>query len=204
MRVKSVRGGIDRAAGTGAHDAADLGHYAAAEDVALEDFSVTGQGVDSFLDAGSAGVIQANTGSPVSKGHLLHLANLFAHGLGEGTSAYREILREDIDQSAVYGAAAGDYAVSVGVALFHPEVGAAVLYKHVVFFKAAGIQQEFQPFAGGFLAFGMLGLDALLPAAQTNASEPVSVRFRSVNSYYLNILSTSFTASGRANTATRS
>ena len=83
---------------------------------------------------------------------------------------------------------------------------AAVLDKHVVFFEAAGIQEEFQALPGRLLAFRMLGLDALLSTTETGflASLYQLLDVFALYTHYLNILSTSFTASGRANTATRS
>ena len=51
---------VDRAAGAGSHDAGDLGNDPAGHDVAVKDLAVGGQGVDAFLDAGAARVVQAD------------------------------------------------------------------------------------------------------------------------------------------------
>ena len=199
-------GGIYRTAGAGTHNAADLRDHSAGKDVALEDFPVTGQGVDAFLDAGTARIIEADAGSPVAKGHVLHLADLLAHRLGQGPAGDGEILGKDVDQAASDGAAAGDYPVSVRMGFFHSKVGAAVLDKHVVLFKTTRVQQEFQALTGGFLALGVLGLDALFSSSQARflASFHQFLDVICLNTHYLNNLSTSFTASGRAKTATRS
>ena len=53
-----------------------------------------------------------------------------------------EILREDIDQPAVDRARSGDHAVAGDVLRLHPEVGAIMLDEHVIFFEAAGIEQD--------------------------------------------------------------
>ncbi len=160
-------GGVNRTAGAGAHDGADLGNNAAGEDVPLEDFPVAGEGVDALLDAGAAAVVEADAGCPVTKRHVHDLADFLAHGLGQGASAHGEVLGENVHQAAADGAATGDDSVSVGVALFHPEVGAAMLHEHVILFETARVQQHLQALAGRFLAFGVLGFDALFAAAQT-------------------------------------
>jgi hypothetical protein len=48
----------------------------------------------------------------------------------------------------------------------HAEVGAAVLDEHVPLFEAALVEQQFDALARGELALGVLGVDALLAAAQ--------------------------------------
>ena len=49
---------------------------------------------------------------------------------------------------------------------FHPEVGAAVLHEHVELLEAARVQQHGEALTGGELAFLVLGVDALLSAAE--------------------------------------
>ena len=158
-------GGIHGTAGAGTHDAADLRHHARGKDVALENFPVAGQGVDAFLDARTAGIVEADAGGAVAEGHILHLADFLAHGLGQGTAAHGEILGKNVYQAPVDGAAAGYHAVTVRMALVHPEIGASVLYKHVKFLKAAFVQQQGQAFAGRHFPFGVLGFDAFFTAA---------------------------------------
>ncbi len=158
-------GGIHRTAGAGTHDAADLRHHAGREDVALENLSIAGQGIDAFLDTCTAGIVEADARGAVAQGHVLYLADFLAHGLGQGTAAHREVLGKNVNQAAVDGAAAGNHAVAVRMALVHSEVGAAVLYKHVKFFKAAFVQQQGQAFPGRHFSFGVLGLDAFFTTA---------------------------------------
>lgn len=56
---------------------------------------------------------------------------------------------------------------SPGIFVFlRAEIGAAVADGHVVFFKTALIQQDFQPLPGGEYTFGVLGSDTPLAAAQ--------------------------------------
>ena len=52
------------------------------------------------------------------------------------------------------------------IGLFHAEIHRAVGDEHVVFFEGAGIEQHIEALAGRQLALGVLGVDALLAAAQ--------------------------------------
>ena len=158
--------GIDCSAGAGTEDAADLGDYAGTQDVALEDFAETGQGIDAFLDAGAAGIIQADAGRAVADGHVHDLADLFGHGFGQGTAADGKILGKHINETPGDGAAAGDDAIAVKMLLIHAEVRTAVLDEHVEFFKASLIKKHGNAFAGRVLAFLVLRLDAFFAAAK--------------------------------------
>ena len=171
-------GGIHRTAGARAEDTADLRHHARSEDVPFKDLSETGQGVDAFLDARAAGIVQADDRGAGADRQVHHLANLFGHRLGQGSAGDGEILRKDIHYTAVDGAAAGHHAVAVEVLLVHAEVRAAVLHEHIVLLEAAleaaFVEKERNPLAGGQLALGMLGLDAFLPAAETGVRAPLN------------------------------
>ena len=52
----------------------------------------------------------------------------------------------------------------------HPEVGAAVLHEHIEFFKAALIEKEREPLAGGKLSLAVLGIYALLTSSELGGS----------------------------------
>ena len=82
----SEGGGVYRSAGAGAEDAADLRHDTGGKNVALKDVAVAGEGVDAFLDAGSARIVQADARGAVAYGEVHDLADLLRHGLGKGTS----------------------------------------------------------------------------------------------------------------------
>ena len=158
--------GIDSSAGAGAEDAADLRDDARGEDVPLENLTEAGKGIDAFLDARTAGIIQADAGCSVADGHVHDLADLFGHGFGKGTATDGEILGEDIDETAADGAATGHHAVTVDVLLLHAEVGAAVMHEHVEFFEAAFVKEKGDALTGGELAFLVLRVDAFLTAAE--------------------------------------
>jgi hypothetical protein len=55
-----------------------------------------------------------------------------------------------------------------------------VLDEHVIFFEAAGIEQNGKALAGSQAALGVLGLNALLTAAEARQLAP---RFRALRSW---------------------
>ena len=160
------RGGIDSAAGAGAKDGGDLGHHAACHHVTPEDFGITSQGVNPFLDAGSAAVVQTDHRTAVFERHVHDLTNLFRVGFGKRTTKDGEILGEDIDQALVDGGAARYHAIAGDELLVHAKVGASVGDKEVKLLEAAGVNQQLDPFPGCELAFFVLFLDAFFASAQ--------------------------------------
>src|SRR5690606_27184067 len=93
--------------------------------------------------------------------------------LGQRAAEHREVLAEDEHQSAVDGAVAGNHAVAGHAVFGHSEIVAAVLDEDVPFLEAAVVEQDVDALAGGQLALGVLGRDALLAAAQLGARAPL-------------------------------
>src|SRR5208282_4531820 len=72
--------------------------------------------------------------------------------------------------AAVDRAPAGDDAVAGNlVFLVHAEIDAAMLHEHVEFLERIMVEQQFDAFARRQLAAGVLGVDALLTAAEPGA-----------------------------------
>jgi hypothetical protein len=69
-------------------------------------------------------------------------------------------------QTAIDHAVAGDDAIARNFVVLHPKVSAAVLNKHIPFFKGAFVQQQLDALARRELAFAVLCVDALLAPAQ--------------------------------------
>jgi hypothetical protein len=92
--------------------------------------------------------------------------------LAQRAAEHREILGEGIDQPAVDRARSADDAVAGDLLRLHPEVGAIMLDEHVIFFEAAGIEQDRQPLASGQPALGVLRRDPLLAAAAPRQLAP--------------------------------
>jgi hypothetical protein len=84
-------------------------------------------------------------------------------GFGHRPAHDSEILCKDIDHPAIHRAPARDHPIACGTFGLHAEIGAAMGHEHVEFFKAALIQQQFDPLARGQLALGMLRINAALP-----------------------------------------
>ena len=157
---------VDRAAGAGAHDQRDLRHDARGQHVALEDVGVAGERDDALVDARAAGVVDADHRDADAHRVVHDLADLLGVRLRERAAEDREVLREDEDRAAVDRAVAGDDAVAGHRLAGHVEVGAAVLDEHVPLLEAALVEQQLDALAGGELALGVVGVDALAPAAE--------------------------------------
>ena len=164
---------VHRAAGARPHDGGDLRHHAGGERVAQEDVGVAAERRHPLLDAGAAGVVEADDRRPVVHRQVHQLADLGGVGLRQRAAEDGEVLGEDVDQPAVDGAVAADHAVAGDAALGHPEVGAAVGDQRIDLDERAGVEQQLHPLAGGQLAGGVLLVDALLAAAQAGALEAV-------------------------------
>jgi hypothetical protein len=164
---------VDVAARAGAHDDRDLRDDAAGDDVAPEHLAVAAEGGDALLDAGAAGVEQADDRRPRPQGHVLDLGDLLRVGLGQGAAEDREILREDKDGAAVDRAPAGYHAVAGNLDVIHAEIGAAVLHEHVELLERAVVEQELDALAGGELRLRVLRLDALHAASDARLRPPL-------------------------------
>ena len=141
--------------------------------VALEHLAIAAQGRDALLDAGAAGVEQADDGRARLHRHVLHLHDLLRVRFRQRAAEHGEVLGEQIDRAAVDRAPAGDDAVAGDFGLFHAEVGRAVLDEHVELLERALVEQEFDALARGQFAALVLGLDALFAAAQAGLAAPL-------------------------------
>ena len=149
-------GRVDGAAGAGAHDGGDLRDDAGGERVAQEDVGVAGERHHAFLDAGAAGVVEADDGSADAHGDVHDLDDLGGVGFGERAAEDGEVLGEDEDEAAFDAAVAGDEAVAEDFLLVHAEVGAAVGDQLVGLFEGAFVEQELDALAGRHLALLVL------------------------------------------------
>ena len=133
--------------------------------VALEHLAVAAERGDAFLDAGAAGVEQADDRRAGAHRHVLDFYDLLRMGFRQRAAEHGEILGEGEHGAAVDGAEAGDHAVAGDVALLHAEIGGAVLDEHVELLERAAVHQELDALARGELAALVLRLDARLAAA---------------------------------------
>ena len=137
---------INVAARAWAHDDADLRDDARSHHVLQEDIGVTREGLYTFLDAGAAGVEQADHRRADLHGLLLHFYDLGGVGAGERAAKHGEVLGEHIDHAAADRAPTGNHAVAWDALFVHSEFVAAMLDEHVELFERALIEQERDPF----------------------------------------------------------
>ena len=154
-------GAVDGAARAGAEDGGDLRHHPRGQGVAQEDVGVAAEGGDALLDARAAGVVEADDRRAHLHREVHDLADLLGVGLGEAAAEDREVLGEDVDETPVDAAVAGDDAVARDLLLGHAEVEAAVLDQLVELLEGALVEEELDALAGGELAFPVLALAPL-------------------------------------------
>ena len=160
---------IDVAAGARAHDHRNLRDDARGDDVPLEHLAIAAERRDAFLDAGAAGVEQADDRRAGAHRHVLDFYDLLRMRLRQRAAEHGEILGEGEDGAAVDGAPAGDDAVAGDVRLLHAEIVGAVLDEHVELLERVAVHEQLDPLARRELAALVLGLDARLAAAGAGA-----------------------------------
>ena len=163
---------IDVAAGAGTHDDGNLRNDARGQHVALEHLGIAAECGHALLDAGAAGIVDADDGRAVPQRHVLHLLDLFGMRLRQRAAEHREILGEQKDRAAVDGAPAGDDAVAGDLLLLHAEIGGAMLDEHVELLERAFIEKNLDTLARGQLAALVLRVDAGLAAAHAGILAP--------------------------------
>ena len=92
---------INGSTGARAEDTGNLGNNTGSQDVTLENLSVSCQGIYSFLDTSSTGVVQTDNGSAHLHGLIHYFTDLHSQSLRQGSTEYGEILSEDIYQTSV-------------------------------------------------------------------------------------------------------
>ena len=110
-------GGVDVAAGAGAHDQADLRDHAGGVHVAAEDLAVEAERDHALLDPRAGALVDADDRAAGLDGEVHHLADLLAVDLAERAAEDGEVLGEHAHLPAVDGAVAGDHAVAVRAVL---------------------------------------------------------------------------------------
>ena len=99
--------------------------------------------------------------------HIHDFANLLRVGFRQRPAEHGEVLREDINHTAVDRAPAGHNTVAFRAVFLHAEFGAAMGDKHVELFKAVFVQQQLYAFARCQFALGVLRGDTLFTTTQS-------------------------------------
>src|SRR5579872_200716 len=159
------RGRINCTAGAWSHDCRNLRNYPAIKGIAKKDVGITCQRHDTLLNAGSAGIVEADHWRSHFGGEVHDFDNLGGIGLGQRTAKHGEILGKDEYQTPFDAAVSGDEAIAVDLLLCHSEVVAAVRYQFVGFFKRALVEQKLNALASRHFAFFMLAFAPLLASA---------------------------------------
>ncbi len=140
-------GAVGRAAGAGAADERNLRHGAREHDVVVEDLSVAGEGIDPFLHAGAAGIVDEDEGGAGFQGLCHDLGDLYGVDLAGRTAGDGKVLAGQVHQAAVDGGRPGHHAVGGVLLLRHSEHDGTVLGKQAHFLEAVRVHQGLDPLA---------------------------------------------------------
>ena len=162
--------GIHGTTSTGPHHHTDLWDHATGHNIALEYLSIATKGGNTLLNTGTTRIIETNNWCAYFHGLIHKLADFFCVGLRERAAKDSKVLAKYKYQTAINSAITNHHPIARHMLLIHIKVGAAMLNKHIPFFKAALIEQKVEPLASGKLAFGMLGINAFLPATQSGTA----------------------------------
>ncbi|GJE59385.1 hypothetical protein MPOCJGCO_1476 [Methylobacterium trifolii] len=164
---------VDVAACARPHDHRDLRYHARSHHVAAEHLAVAAERGHALLDTRPAGVENADDRGAHLQRHVLNFYDFLRVGLGKRAPEHREVLRKQKYGAAVHRAPAGDDAVAGDLLLLHAEIGGAVLHEHVELLERPVVEEEFDAFARGELATFVLGVHALLTAAEAGLRAPL-------------------------------
>ena len=134
---------------TWAHDHRDLRNNTRGLNVPFKDFTISRKAINTLLNTCSTRIVQTNYGCAVFDSHVHNFANLLRMCRRYRTAQNSEVLREHIDHATIDGAPSRHDTIASRALIFHAKIGAAVCNKHVKLFKAAFIQQKFDPLTRG-------------------------------------------------------
>src|SRR3954454_11745523 len=147
--------------GAGPEDHRDLRYHTGHQGVPQKDVGVAPERNHTFLNPGTARIVQPNDRGASLERQVHDLADLLRVSLGERASEDGEVLREHVDQSAVDSARPGDNPITREDLLLQPKVGRAMGDETIQLNQAAFVQQQIKPFPGSQLSFLMLLRDAV-------------------------------------------
>src|SRR5215217_7812026 len=113
--------GVDVATSSRSHDQRNLRNDTRRVRIAAEDFTVKAEGDHSFLDPGTAALVETDDRTACFEGKVNDLDDFLAIYLTEAAPEDSYILAEHTNRSSLDGAAASDNTIAVGSPLLHAE-----------------------------------------------------------------------------------
>jgi hypothetical protein len=171
------RGRVGGTAGAGTGDDGDLRNDSGGEHIAEEDLAVAGECLDAFLDARSAGVVNADDGDAGLDGEVEEVADFLGVNGTDGAAANGEILGVGGNGAAIDVSGRADDAVAGHLAFFQSEVETRVVGVHAELDERSAIEEGGEPLAGRAQALLVAFPDAVDAAADERllAALPESV-----------------------------
>ena len=155
---------VHGAASARSHDYGNLGNNAGCQSVFVEDFAISCQSVNRFLNTSAAGIVDANDRSSHFQGQIQHFTDFSGMHFTQRTAFAGEILSKCIHQAAINRAVAGNNAFGGNFFRLHAKVYATMPYKLIQFHKAFGVEKEFNALTGRHLTGSMLLFNAFCAA----------------------------------------
>ena len=165
-------GGVGGTASTRTHNHRDLRNHTGGTHIHTENIGKHCQRRHTLLDACAAAVINTDDGAPVLQRELLHLHDLLAVHLREGTAVHRKILRVHGNKPPINSAVARNQAIPQRLLLIHAEGGGAVPRHCVELHKRSLVQKHVNTLTRRLLPARMLLFDGCLTAGVNGLLAP--------------------------------
>ncbi len=176
------RGRIDGAAGTRSHDGGDLRDHSGCQRIAKKDIGVTAERKHAFLNSRTAGIVEPDHRRSHLHGEIHDLADFPGIGFAERAAKNREVLSENIDQTAVDAAVSAHDSIAGILLRLHSEIAAAMLDELVDFFEGVLVEQKGDALARRHLAIGLLAIQPFAAAAKFGSTIQLAQMFNAIGS----------------------
>ena len=171
--------GVYSAACRWSHDCGNLRNNAGCNGVAPENLAVAGEGIDSFLNTSSAGIVQAYARCTDFQSQFIYVNDFSCMHFTKGAAFNGEVLSECKYKSSINSAVACYYTFTREIFLFLAEVVAAGFYKGINFYESAFIKQKSKSFTSSQFAFCMLFFNTFFATHSLYMSEVFMEKFNS-------------------------
>ena len=179
------RGAVGRAACAGSADQRNLRHCAREHHVRVKNFAVAGKGIDAFLNARAAGIVDEDEGRACLQGLLHDFGHFDGMDFAGRTAGDGEVLAGQMHQPAVDRCGAGHHAIRRKAFAGHAEQHGAMFGEQAGFFETVRIHHRFDSLSGRQLAL----LCAAFPACRRRRPAWLRLRrFRSSVDFFLHCM----------------
>jgi hypothetical protein len=117
-----------------------LWNYSWRIDVSLENFSISCQRLNTFLDTSATWIVKSNKRCTDESSFVHNFAYLLSKSFGKTSTEHSKVLRKREHYLPIDGALTSDDTISVELLFFHTKIIASVSHKLIVFYEGARIK----------------------------------------------------------------